>query len=354
MPGASFGLVGVGPTDLSREVLAPASVAPHAETRPLPAACTCCSTLLLAGLATPPRPAAPRAGDMATWHGPADPLLSSDIPALAATVSSHTHVCLPGEDLGAAMAAAVAAATCSAGSAGGSRVATLVVPHDLSWERREGAAAESLPQACRGCSQPRGPLQPAVQGFVQQAAAALRSCPRGKAALYIGGRAVLSEGVYRGRCRGMACSRATPSNPTPQPAHNQLPAWLSACLTPPTFSAHCLLGITAGMLPRALQLQAARWRAAGASPPPRAPRCCAKTHLPGWTEARACPVPSACPTSLRQGRSSCGAVGLCADRRVVADTGSPIDAAAAEAFSGCTQCCRPARVAGLRRMRRPP
>lgn len=151
-----------------------------------------------------------RAGDMATWHRPADPLLNSDIPALAATVSSHTHVCRPGEDLGAAMTAAVAAATSRDGSAGSSRVATLVVPHDLSWERRAGAedhasvargldeTVASAPAAVQTSSQPREPLPAAVQAFVRGAAAALQACPRGRAALYIGGRAALAEGARHG------------------------------------------------------------------------------------------------------------------------------------------------------------
>ncbi len=144
------------------------------------------------------------AGDMATWHQAADPLLSSDISALAHTVSRHMHTCTPGEDLGAAMAAAVAATAAPAG-ASGSRVATLIVPHDLSWEHAD--------QPANGSSQPvsvllnraavaagvsrAAPLDPAAQQFVRDAAAALKACPRGKAALYIGGRAALAEGERR-------------------------------------------------------------------------------------------------------------------------------------------------------------
>ncbi|KAL4420103.1 hypothetical protein ABPG77_000584 [Micractinium sp. CCAP 211/92] len=155
-------------------------------------------------------------GDMATWHRPADPLLNSNIPALAGTVSSHTHVCVPGEDLGAAMTAAVAAATCPTGSAGGSRVVTLVVPHDLSWERGEaaghhigtklglGGPAAGTSAAMQPGSHPQGPLPQAVQDFVHGAAAALRACPRGKAALYIGGRAALAEGGALESCGRIA------------------------------------------------------------------------------------------------------------------------------------------------------
>ncbi|PRW56678.1 decarboxylase [Chlorella sorokiniana] len=140
-------------------------------------------------------------GDMATWHQAADPLLSSDISALAHTVSRHVHTCAPGQDLGAAMAAAVSATAAPAG-ASGSRVATLIVPHDLSWERaKQPANGSSLPAsvllnqaaAAAGVSS-AAPLSPAAQQFVRDAAAALQACPRGKAALYIGGRAALSEG----------------------------------------------------------------------------------------------------------------------------------------------------------------
>lgn len=233
------------------------------------------------------------AGDMATWHHPADPLLNSDIPALAGTVSSHTHVCVPGEDLGAAMAAAVAAATCTAGSAGGSRVVTLVVPHDLSWERGEaaghhtgtklglGGPAACTPAATQPSPQPRGPLPQAVQGFVRGAAAALRACPRGKAALYIAGRAALAQGA---RCGGAA--------------------WPGAVIGCALCWWHCNVRtpqlLPSGHAAPSSAPQAARWKAAGASPPPRAPRCCARMPLRGWTAGQACPAPPACPTSRRQ------------------------------------------------------
>lgn len=146
------------------------------------------------------------AGDMATWHQAADPLLSSDISALARTVSRHVHSCTPGEDLGAAMASAVAATAAPAG-ASGSRVATLIVPHDLSWERAEQPAnGNGLPDSmllnqaavAAGVSSAAA-LNPAAQQFVRDAAAALKACPRGKAALYVGGRAALAEGERGGQ-----------------------------------------------------------------------------------------------------------------------------------------------------------
>ncbi|PSC72378.1 acetolactate synthase large subunit [Micractinium conductrix] len=135
-------------------------------------------------------------GDMATWHKGADPLLNSDIAALASTVGTHVHACTPGEDLGAAMAAAVGATAGSRGAPGDSRVATLIVPHDLSWQRSEEDGAAVQPHAnvpAAGAAQ-GAPLPAEVQRFVREAAAALRACPRGKAALYIGGAACLAEG----------------------------------------------------------------------------------------------------------------------------------------------------------------
>lgn len=138
---------------------------------------------------------------MATWHQAADPLLCSDISALAHTVSRHVHTCAPGEDLGAAMSTAVAATAAPAG-ASGSRLATLIVPHDLSWERADQPANGSglpasalLNQAAAAAgSASAASLGAAAQQFVRDAAAALKACPRGKAALYIGGRAALAEG----------------------------------------------------------------------------------------------------------------------------------------------------------------
>lgn len=132
---------------------------------------------------------------MASWHVGADPLLAMDVPALAATVSAHVAVCGVGNDVSAAMVSALAS-TRTADAVGCSRVATLIVPHDLSWQRgisgnSDGAAtyvaAAPLPPA-----PPRG-MDPGAVSFVHDCAAALQACPRGKAALYIGGRAALAD-----------------------------------------------------------------------------------------------------------------------------------------------------------------
>ena len=168
-----------------------------------PASAPVAALLLTPTLTAPPSCTAllPHAGDMATWHQAADPLLSSDISALARTVSRYVHTCAPGEDLGAAMSTAVSATAAPAG-ASGSRLATLIVPHDLSWERADqpengsGLPASALLNraAVAAGSGSAASLGAAAQQFVRDAAAALKACPRGKAAVYIGGRAALAEG----------------------------------------------------------------------------------------------------------------------------------------------------------------
>lgn len=112
-------------------------------------------------------------------------------------------MCRPGDSLPAAMAAAVAA-TRHAAAVGGSQVATLVVPHDMSWERSSsssgsGAAAQQTQQA--GASSGSDAAYAVAPGtpvgdFIQQCAAALKACPRGKAALLISGRATLQDGEH--------------------------------------------------------------------------------------------------------------------------------------------------------------
>lgn len=128
-------------------------------------------------------------GDMATWHKGADPLLNMDIPALAGTVSKAVVQCQAGTDVGAGMRAACQA-TAVADAPGGSRIATVIAPHDLSWERSGGAAgSEAAAVAAPGPGLPPGAVQ-----FAKDCAAALHSCRRGKAALYVGGKAGLAEG----------------------------------------------------------------------------------------------------------------------------------------------------------------
>ena len=136
-------------------------------------------------------------GDMAVWHKAADPLLDMDIPGLARTVSKEVIQCAPGDDLRAQMTRACRA-TDTATRVGGSRVATLIVPHDLSWERYAAAAprrgSTSPARGGDGRHPPAAAPLPAVQKFVADCAAALKQCPRGKVGIYISGRAALVDG----------------------------------------------------------------------------------------------------------------------------------------------------------------
>ena len=67
-------------------------------------------------------------------------------------------------------------------------MSTLVVPHDLAWER----SSRSTPSG-PAASAPAEGLPDAAARFTRECAAALKSCPRGKAALYVGGRAALAD-----------------------------------------------------------------------------------------------------------------------------------------------------------------
>lgn len=158
-------------------------------------------------------------GDMATWHKVADPLLNMDIPALATTVSKWVHVCGLGEDLGAAMAAACKE-TEHAEAVSGSRIATIIIPHDVSWERTPPPIAKGngmqprkmnlQVQDSAAIPQPSG-----MTAFIKECAAALKACPRGKAALYIGGRAGIKEGKRPAAAQGssvqVSCHAPAPS-----------------------------------------------------------------------------------------------------------------------------------------------
>jgi acetolactate synthase-1/2/3 large subunit len=135
-------------------------------------------------------------GDMASWHSAADPLLNMDIDALAGTVSRTVVRCAT-EDSPAARMAEACAAAASPAPAGAPRVATLIVPHDLSWERSPAAKpkveSNGSPMAAAGLG-PSPSLSPAAQEFLGAVAQALRCCPRGKVALYLGGAASIVDG----------------------------------------------------------------------------------------------------------------------------------------------------------------
>lgn len=86
-------------------------------------------------------------GDMSTWHRAADPVLNSDLEALAAT---QGRVVTIGSSAAAAPKLAAAAADAARPSAAeGESIVTVVFPHDISWQpaAADGAGDGSAPGA---------------------------------------------------------------------------------------------------------------------------------------------------------------------------------------------------------------
>jgi acetolactate synthase-1/2/3 large subunit len=133
----------------------------------------------------------------------------------AGLASVHTST-----ESAASPAAAAATHLAVSSSCPSSRVVTVVFPHDISWQTAHGApltapatplTAASASQASGGGSSQPGQQQqqrsshaglqglsvhssPAVQSFLKDCAAALQAAPRGKAALLLGGAALLHTG----------------------------------------------------------------------------------------------------------------------------------------------------------------
>jgi acetolactate synthase-1/2/3 large subunit len=117
-------------------------------------------------------------GDHATYHAKFDAPLQSDIETAARNVSSWIRHSVRSEDAGADAAAAVAAAYGPPG-----RVATLILPADVSWS--EGGVV-SAPAARQGLSE-------VAAATIEAAARALRSGER--TALFLGGGALRERGL---------------------------------------------------------------------------------------------------------------------------------------------------------------
>ncbi|GAA1915617.1 acetolactate synthase large subunit [Streptantibioticus ferralitis] len=126
-------------------------------------------------------------GDNATYHKRLDAPLESDIDSVAATVSGWLRRTAAVDDLAADAADAVAAALSPPG-----RIATLILPADMSWT---DVSWSDLPAAGTGLSGSVDVVEPApVAGeVVAQTAAVLRSGE--PAALLIGGAATRGEGL---------------------------------------------------------------------------------------------------------------------------------------------------------------
>jgi acetolactate synthase I/II/III large subunit len=96
-------------------------------------------------------------GDHATYHKRYDAPLESDIDALAHTVSGWVRRSAAAHDVGADTAEAVEAATASSG-----RVATLILPADVSWTEG-GEPRRTQPASASAASRPQQAIEAAAQ-----------------------------------------------------------------------------------------------------------------------------------------------------------------------------------------------
>ena len=136
-------------------------------------------------------------GDMATWHKEADALLNMDITALGRSVSKEVLICSQDDDPSIMMRKACELSL-RAGNPGESRVITLVMPHNVSWNRvpsnptgsRESPPQASFPKSAKSS----GHLIAPARQFILDCAQSLSKLPKGKVAIYIGGRAALKDG----------------------------------------------------------------------------------------------------------------------------------------------------------------
>lgn len=90
-------------------------------------------------------------GVMATWHEAADPLLNMNVNALANSVSKNVKIAVATDQLPEDVRAACTA-TQVAQQAGGSRVSTLIIPHDLTWSAPAGILERNPAEAESFCS----------------------------------------------------------------------------------------------------------------------------------------------------------------------------------------------------------
>lgn len=141
-------------------------------------------------------------GDMATWHHGADALLEMDVDALSRTVSAHSHrSAVPGaarDDALDALRATKRRAYDRPSADGFGRVATLIVPHDRSWERPSGLLANLARDDDEDSDEDADDAVDDVRvaktrEFIAGCAAALVACAPGKAALYCGGDALIAD-----------------------------------------------------------------------------------------------------------------------------------------------------------------
>ena len=128
-------------------------------------------------------------GDFATWHRGSDAPLEMDIEALAWTVSRHVKVSL-GAGEQARDAAEALLATQHADMSGGSRISTLIVPHDRTWEKDEQQSCSSIEQQACEIENDTGAAR-----FMKECGAALMAVDENKAAIFLGGEALYGENI---------------------------------------------------------------------------------------------------------------------------------------------------------------
>lgn len=133
-------------------------------------------------------------GDMATWHKEADALLNMDVAQMAQLVSKRVFSCGPHDDIADKMKDACSCVL-ETSNPGESRIITFIAPHDLSWTRypsqpSEGRSSREGSPLRRDLAQE---LIPSARAFIVECANSLVRIPRGKVAVYIGGRAALQD-----------------------------------------------------------------------------------------------------------------------------------------------------------------
>eukprot|EP00873_Tetraselmis_striata_P046406 jgi/Tetstr1/466670/TSEL_011158.t1 len=74
----------------------------------------------------------------------------------------------------------------------GGKIATFILPHDVSWEAAASRAAAAAPPAAPNGSSLTGAQMGALRDFIRQCAEAMGRAGRGKVALYLGGEALLA------------------------------------------------------------------------------------------------------------------------------------------------------------------
>jgi len=129
-------------------------------------------------------------GEHATWHAPADPLLASDIEAVARFVSGFVR-----RNGGADGMAADVAQTIEATRAHGGQIASLIVPHDFQIAETAGEI-------------PARRVAPNATFSEQKVMHAARALKRGRSALLLGGAGLSEAGIQlAGRIAAASTSR---------------------------------------------------------------------------------------------------------------------------------------------------